>query len=59
MEFTKVGTEQFMALGLGAALSVIITLAIALVWKIKKKEPFTTILAGAGTFILFALILEK
>lgn len=48
-----------MALGLGAALSVIITLVIALVWKIKKKEPFTTILAGAGTFILFALILEK
>ncbi|MBP3758346.1 MAG: YhfC family intramembrane metalloprotease [Firmicutes bacterium] len=59
MEFTKVGTEQFLALGLGAALSVIITLAIALVWKIKKKEPFTTILAGAVTFILFALILEK
>lgn len=48
-----------MALVLGAALSVIITLAIALVWKIKKKEPFTTILAGAVTFILFALILEK
>ena len=59
MEFTKVGTEQFLALGLGAALSVIITLTIALVWKIKKKEPFTTILAGAVTFILFALILEK
>lgn len=59
MEFTKIGTEQFIALGLGAALSVIITLAIALVWKIKKKEPFTTILVGAVTFILFALILEK
>ena len=59
MEFTKVGTEQFMALGLGAALSVIITLAIVLVWKIKKKEPFTTILVGAATFVLFALILEK
>ena len=48
-----------MALGLGAALSVIITLAIVLVWKIKKKEPFTTILVGAATFVLFALILEK
>ena len=59
MEFTKVGTEQFMALGTGAALSVIITLAIVLVWKIKKKEPFTTILVGAATFVLFALILEK
>ena len=59
MEFTKVGTEQFLALGLGAALSVIITLAIVLVWKIKKKEPFTTILVGAATFVLFALILEK
>lgn len=48
-----------MALGTGAALSVIITLAIVLVWKIKKKEPFTTILVGAATFVLFALILEK
>ena len=59
MEFTKIGTEQFIALGLGAALSVIITLAIALVWKIKKKEPFTTILVGAVTFILAALLIEK
>ena len=48
-----------MALGTGAALSVIITLTIVLVWKIKKKEPFTTILVGAATFVLFALILEK
>ncbi len=59
MEYTKIGTEQFIALGLGAALSVIITLAIALVWKIKKKEPFTTILVGAVTFILAALLIEK
>ena len=59
MEITKVGTEAFIALILGAVLSFIIPLIIALVWEIKKKEPFSTILIGAVTFLLFALILEK
>ena len=59
MEFAKVGTQSFAALGLGAALSFILPLALALVWKIKKHEPFSTILVGAATFLLFAMILEK
>lgn len=59
IEFTKVGTEQFIALGLGAMLAVILPIAIALIWKYRKHEKFTTILVGAGTFVLFALILEK
>ena len=54
MEITKVGTEAFIALILGAVLSFIIPLIIALVWEIKKKEPFSTILIGAVTFLLFA-----
>lgn len=32
---------------------------IAVIWTKKKKEKFTTILIGAATFLLFALILEK
>ena len=59
MEFTKVGTEQFMALGLGAVLAVIVPIVIAFIWKFWKHEKFTTILVGAATFVLFALILEK
>ena len=59
MEFTKVGTQSFSALIVGTILSFIVPLAVALAWKFKKKERFTTILVGAATFLLFALILEK
>lgn len=58
-EFATVGREQFIALGLGVLLAVIIPIAIALIWKFWKHEKFTTILVGAATFVLFALILEK
>ena len=58
-ELTKVGIEQFGLLALGAFLALIIPIAIALIWKFRKHEKFTTILVGAATFILFALILEK
>ena len=58
-EFASVGREQFIALGLGVLLAVIIPIAIALIWKFWKHEKFTTILVGAATFVLFALILEK
>ena len=59
MEFTTVSTQAFAALGLGAALAVLIPLGIALLWTRKKKEPFRTVLVGAVIFLLFALILEK
>lgn len=58
-EFATIGREQFMAMGLGALLAVIVPIAIALIWKFRKHEKFTTILVGAATFVLFALILEK
>ena len=58
-EFATVGREQFIALGLGVLLAVIIPIAIALIWKFWKHEKFTTIRVGAATFVLFALILEK
>ena len=59
MEFAKVGTQAFAALGLGAALAVLLPLGIALLWTRKKKEPFKTVLVGAVVFLLFAVILEK
>ncbi len=59
MELAKVGTEAFILLVLGAILSFVIPLLVAIVWKKKKKEPFSTILIGAAIFLLFALILEK
>lgn len=58
-EFTTVGREQFIALGLGTILAVILPIAIAIIWKVRKNEKFTTILVGAGIFLLFAIILEK
>lgn len=58
-DLSKIGTEQFIVLGLGAAISVIVPIAIALIWKFRKHEKFTTILIGAVVFVLFALVLEK
>ena len=59
MEFEKIGTGAFLALGVGTVLSVALPLGIALLWKAKKKEPFSTIVFGAMTFLLFAVLLEK
>ena len=54
-----VQAQSFVFLILGAVVCFAAPLAVALIWKIKKKEPFTTILIGAAVFLLFALILEK
>lgn len=59
MEFAKVGTSQMFFLVAGTVLFLSCPLIIAIVWARKKKEKFSTILAGAVTFILFAIILEK
>lgn len=59
MEFTVVGTSQLMLMVLGLVIWLAVPVGIAVCWKIKKKERFTTILVGAATFLLFALIIEK
>ncbi len=59
MYIPEVGIQQFILFGAGAIVSLTVPVVLALVWKFKKKERFTTILVGAATFILFALILEK
>ena len=59
MEFAQVGTQSVLALGVGAALAILLPIALALIWKFAKHERLTTILVGALTFLLFAIILEK
>ena len=57
--YPHVGTASIVWMVVGLILFVTVPVAVAIVWKIKKKEPFTTILIGAATFLLFAIILEK
>ena len=59
MEFTKVGTAQLTLLVIGAMAGIVVPPVIAIIWKVKKKEKISTMLVGAATFLLFALILEK
>ena len=59
MEFAHIGTQSFVSLALGAALGVLLPLALALVWVRKKHEPFKPVLVGAVIFFLFVTILEK
>ena len=59
MTFEHVGTQQFVILIIGTVIFLVVPFVIAIIWKIKKKERFTTILTGAVCFLLFAIILEK
>ncbi len=59
MEFDRIGTQQIIIFVVGILIFTLVPLAVAIVWKVKKKEKFTTILVGAGVFFLFAYILEK
>ena len=59
MEVERIGTQAFLAFGTGAVFAFVIPIGIAVVWCIAKKEKLTTVLVGAATFLLFALILEK
>ena len=58
-ESIHIGTASFAWLITGAVISIMVPAGIALVWTIRKKEPFTTVLVGAAAFLLLALILEK
>ncbi len=56
MEYGKVGTEQMVLLIIGMVIFIVAPIILAIVWKVKKKEPFTTILIGAATFFVFVMI---
>ena len=59
MEFGTVGTTQLVLMLATAILGIALPLIAAIIWCRKKHEPFTTVLIGAATFMLFAIIIEK
>ena len=59
MEFGTVSTTQTVLILLTSVLGIAIPLIAAIIWCRKKHEPFTTVLIGAATFLLFAIVIEK
>ena len=59
MEFGTVSTLQLVLMFLTAVLGIVIPALAAIIWCKKKHEPFTTVLIGAATFLLFAIVIEK
>ena len=59
MEFGTVSTSSLLFMLLTAVLGIALPLITAIIWCKKKHEPFTTVLIGAATFLLFAIIIEK
>lgn len=59
MEFGTVSTSSMLLMLLTAILAIALPLIAAIIWCKKKHEPFTTVLIGAATFMLFAIVLEK
>ena len=59
MENVVISNSQFVMFGLGAFLAIVVPLVVAIVWKVVKKERFTTILIGAAIFLVFAIVIEK
>ncbi len=59
MEFGTVSTSSLLFMLLTAVLGIALPLITAIIWCKKKHEPFTTVLIGAATFLLFAIVIEK
>lgn len=52
--------KNIIVLGLGALLGIGIPLAAAVFFKLKRKDTwFPSVLIGAATFFVFAMILEQ
>ena len=59
MNYKYIGTNTITAIILMIIIRMVVPLTIFAIWKIKTKEPISTIFIGAVTFILFAIILES
>jgi len=59
MEFGTVSMTQLVLMLVTAILGITLPLITAIIWCRKKHEPFTTVLIGAATFLLFAIVIEK
>ena len=51
--------NSFIYIGILIAFGIVFPLIVAIVWVIKKKERFTTVLIGALTWLIFAIVLES
>ena len=56
MDYGTVSNQTLVMLGIGAVIFLVVPIIISIIWKKKKKEPFTTILIGAATFLLFVTV---
>lgn len=59
MDYGTVGTGGIASLIMMAVFGIVVPVAIAVIWVVKKKEKITTVFIGAATFIVFAMILES
>jgi Na+-transporting NADH:ubiquinone oxidoreductase subunit NqrD len=59
MQYEMIGTEPKIAIILMIICGILLPTAVATVWKIKTKEPISTILIGAVIFAVFAIGLES
>jgi uncharacterized membrane protein YhfC len=59
MQYEMIGAEPKIALILMIICGILLPTVVATVWKIKTKEPISTILIGAATFAAFAIGLES
>ena len=58
-DFPKIGTDVIALMVIATVLFIVVPVVLWIVWCVKKKEKFTTILVGAAAFFLFAIVLEK
>ena len=56
MDYGTVSNQSFVMLGIGALLFLVVPVVISIIWKKKKNEPFTTVIIGAATFLLFVTV---
>ncbi|MCR4793269.1 MAG: YhfC family intramembrane metalloprotease [Lachnospiraceae bacterium] len=55
-EFEKISTGNIALMVLGATIFIVVPVLIWILWTVKKKEKFTTILIGAATFFVFVMV---
>ena len=58
-DFPKIGTDVIALMVIATVLFIVVPVVLWIVWCVKKKEKFITILVGAAAFFLFAIVLEK
>ena len=57
-EAINIATSSYVGIGIMIAGGIIMPLALCIRWLIKKKEKITTVLIGAATWFVFAVLLE-